>query len=216
MYGHERWASTLSVEFWAWFLNWLSGFLCPHAATRPKYETGAQALPSDTIPDTRDQRRNKEEGDGPPRTREGGDGPPHRPARARHAPRAGNRHAKLFSTFGVLLRVSGVEDQAIIAPQILFPSTPIVTGHHESLPTYAEIFGYTLVPSPSTDRVLREKGRGVDEGGSVYGGDVFGFNFFCWFIAVDGDGDGDAVADLDLDASASVPALHTSRAVPRF
>jgi hypothetical protein len=28
--------------------------------------------------------------------------------------------------------------QALIALQILFPSTPIVTGHHESLPTYAE------------------------------------------------------------------------------
>ncbi|KAJ7921629.1 hypothetical protein B0H13DRAFT_2318328 [Mycena leptocephala] len=68
--------------------------------------------------------------------------------------------------------------QALIAPQILFPSTPIVTSHHMNLPTDAEIFGYayfhhrtrqihaylhsfaryTLVPSPSTARLLREKG----------------------------------------------------------
>ncbi|KAJ7927264.1 hypothetical protein B0H13DRAFT_1048276 [Mycena leptocephala] len=82
--------------------------------------------------------------------------------------------------------------QALIALQILFPSTPIVTSHHTNLPTYAEIFGYpyfrhrtwqvqaylhsfaryTLVPSPSTARLLREKGwgnlrvvgRGVDRG----------------------------------------------------
>jgi hypothetical protein len=31
--------------------------------------------------------------------------------------------------------------QALIALQILFPSTPIVTSHHTNLPTYAEIFG---------------------------------------------------------------------------
>ncbi|KAJ7799854.1 hypothetical protein B0H13DRAFT_1932887 [Mycena leptocephala] len=67
MHGRERCTSTLRVEFWAWFLSWLPCFLCPHAATRPlNDETAsvrrAQALPSDTIPDTRDRRRNREEG----------------------------------------------------------------------------------------------------------------------------------------------------------
>ncbi|KAJ7927315.1 hypothetical protein B0H13DRAFT_2312717 [Mycena leptocephala] len=62
--------------------------------------------------------------------------------------------------------------QALLALQMLFPSTPIVTSHHTNLPTYGEIFGYTLVPSPSTARLLRESGwgnlrvveRGVDGG----------------------------------------------------
>ncbi|KAJ7921595.1 hypothetical protein B0H13DRAFT_2318297 [Mycena leptocephala] len=62
--------------------------------------------------------------------------------------------------------------QALIALHILFPGTPIVTSHHTNLPTYAEIFGYALVPSPSTVHLLREKGwanirvvgRGVDGG----------------------------------------------------
>ncbi|KAJ7921619.1 hypothetical protein B0H13DRAFT_1866585 [Mycena leptocephala] len=72
--GHERWASsTLRVEFWAWFLSWLPGLLCPHATTRPDDEIAsmrrAQAFPPDMIPDAGDRRRNGEEGDEPPRTR---------------------------------------------------------------------------------------------------------------------------------------------------
>ncbi|KAJ7921547.1 hypothetical protein B0H13DRAFT_2655938 [Mycena leptocephala] len=69
--------------------------------------------------------------------------------------------------------------QSLIALQILFPSTPIVTSQHTNVPTYMEIFGYpyfhyrtwqihaysfaryTLVPSPSTARLLREKGSGT-------------------------------------------------------
>ncbi|KAJ7927297.1 hypothetical protein B0H13DRAFT_2653604 [Mycena leptocephala] len=60
--------------------------------------------------------------------------------------------ATLFGTFGVPLRVIRLVDpiwlgvQALFAPQIAFPSTPIVMNHHTNLPTYAEIFGYTLVP----------------------------------------------------------------------
>ncbi|KAJ7803430.1 hypothetical protein B0H13DRAFT_1931367 [Mycena leptocephala] len=147
---------------------------------------------------------------------------PRCPARARHASRAGDRHAWLFGTFGVPLRVYlglkfnsispaflralrpfavhviyivdpiwlGV--QALIALQILFPSTSIVTSHHTNLSTHAGILGYpyfhhrtwqihaclhsfaryTLVPFPSTACLLRENGwgnlkvvgRGVDGG----------------------------------------------------
>ncbi|KAJ7927324.1 hypothetical protein B0H13DRAFT_2556879, partial [Mycena leptocephala] len=98
--------------------------------------------------------------------------------------------------------------QVVIALQILFPSTPIVTSHHMNLPTYAGIFGYayfhhrtrqfhaylhsfaryTLVPSPSTARLLREKGwgnlrvmgRGVD--GRVFSGRAWGMGSFEPFL----------------------------------
>ncbi|KAF7334083.1 hypothetical protein MVEN_02313900 [Mycena venus] len=57
---------------------------------------------------------------------------------------------------------------------LLFPSTPIVTSHHTNLPTgWVHSFGRkTLVPTPSTGRLLGERGyrservvvgRGVDE-----------------------------------------------------
>ncbi|KAF7343846.1 hypothetical protein MSAN_01965900 [Mycena sanguinolenta] len=68
--------------------------------------------------------------------------------------------------------------QALVVARLYFPDVPLVTSHDTNLPTYATIFGFpysrrrcwqissylhsfakiTLVPSPSTAKLLRERG----------------------------------------------------------
>ncbi|KAJ7927316.1 hypothetical protein B0H13DRAFT_2312718 [Mycena leptocephala] len=234
-------SSTLRVEFWAWFLSWLPGFLCPHAATRPGDETAsvrrAQALPSDLHPTqypTLETEGGIEKRGMDHREREWemrqidvdmGMGMGYRDADLTQPLQTDSKALRVaIIAENFLLKIDGstitlvhllhhlaatrarvmllgpeigmpgclgclaltyilklylprllpcprtfashvihlvdptwLGVQALIALHILFPGTPIVTSHHTNLPTYAEIFGYALVSSPSTVRLLREK-----------------------------------------------------------